>query len=47
MKFFLLFLFFSFFGGVVLWNRHPAWRVLLLAAASAFVCYGYLFLNQI
>lgn len=47
MKLFLLLLFGSFFGGIFLWNRPGVWRVILLAAVSAFICYAYLFLNQI
>lgn len=47
MKLFLLFLFGSFFGGIYFWNRPAAWRIILLAVVSAFICYAYLYLDQI
>ena len=47
MELFLVFLIFSFFTGVKLWDRHIIWRILLLGIVCAGVCFIYLTQDQI
>ncbi len=47
MNVFLLFLLFSFSGGLLWATRKPSWRVLVLVIATLFICIAYRFLDQI